>query len=174
MMLTHWTIKISSSDSDVDDGYYWSGSDDLTINSQEYIGVARGGDDGAFMEISAVSNSIGSPAARAQVRLAVDATQAQRILTRARAIISIELNWIRSDDDGATWTVLPRTFSGRISNPIISNGIYTADIETYSGTVARGLPRYWSHEHQQSRHSSDNGFAMAAAIAQGVDIRWPI
>ena len=88
--------------------------------------------------------------------------------------LTVIIEWLVSLDQGLTWRKVPRKFVGRLSKPLIKDGIYTIEIETYGGDVDRGRPLKWSNEDQQARHPGDKGLEYVRQLSDGLrDQRWP-
>ena len=165
-----WTMKIEDLGDPPETGYWWSGEGDITVESQVYRGATVNGQ--AFLDVSAVEQSQGLPSRRATVRLAVVPEITRRLLQQDYGPIPITIGWIRSRDAGRTWQRLQRSFSGRLSNPRLLDGLYEVEIETVLGDSDRGTPLRWSYEAFQSRQN-DNFFEAVASYASGIDLKWP-
>ena len=66
---------------------------------------------------------------------------------------------------------------GRVSTSIINDGVFSCELETYTGSVDKGLPKRWSHEEQMTRRSGqiDRFLEMTRMIEAGAEqtISWP-
>ena len=96
----------------------------------------------------------------------------RRLLQEDYGPIPITVGWVRSRDGGRSWTRLSRSFSGRLSNPTLLDGLYTVEIETVLGDADRGTPQRWSYEAMVNRHN-DKFFEAVSSYASGVDLKWP-
>ena len=145
----------------------WSGDTDVTIEGVDYQA-------GIGLSLSDITEEEGVPAKRARVSFGVANPNLRRELLNDPGPVRVEMRWIASHDQGATWEFLPLRFVGRLSKPAMRDGIYTIELERYVGTVDRGAPRRWSHEQQQVRtHGVDKGFEFVRGLSQGKEIRWP-
>ena len=165
-----WTLKIEDLGSPPETGYWWSGEGTITVGSQAYQGATVNGQ--AFLDVSGVEQTQGLPSRRATIRLAVVPETTRRLLQQDYGPIPITVGWVRSRDGGRTWTRLPRSFSGRLSNPRLLDGLYTVEIETVLGDADRGIPQRWSYEAFESRHN-DKFFEAVSSYATGIDLKWP-
>ena len=145
---------------------FWSGAESLTFDGKTYLAAS-------FIELSAVETGLGQPQRRLTARFDVSHPELREHLLVDAGPVTIEIGWIASLDHGLTWQRVPRRFVGRLSRPTIQDGIYTAEIETYRGTVDRGRPLIWSDEAQQLRYPDDRGFAHLRSYASGLKTRWP-
>ena len=146
---------------------YWTGLKELIFNGNTYSGS------GNAINISSIEEAVGVQSKRAQVSISIpDNLQLVRF-AEDQGPVPVKVNWIFSNDNGATWTLLPKVFVGRISNPYIENRVYLVELETYTGDVDSGDVKYWSHESQQARFPGDRGFEYVREIAGGIDIEWP-
>ena len=86
----------------------------------------------------------------------------------------MQIQWITRASIEAGWATVSR-FVGRLSGGTLNeSNIWTAELETYGGTIDRGLPLYWSDEAQRARHPGDRGLEDMRAIAAGlVNIQFP-
>lgn len=167
MRRVHWIAEFELSDGTV---RWWSGEGDVTINSVVYSGV--GGPNGSFVQLSPITTSVTTPTRRATVILSLSSAGIRMMLQADVGAIEVKIGYITSLDGGA-WTKLPLSFVGRLSRPVIKNGLYTAELETYGGDIDRGKPLYWSKSAQAIRDPTDKGFDQAAEIADGKEIDWP-
>ncbi len=145
---------------------FWSGEGTLTFNSKTYEGAP-------FIRVSASQSSVGAPRRRLQVSFALTDRTTRLAFLQDPGPLTVEVTWIHSTDNGATWQLAPRKFVGRLSNPVISGGVYTIEIETYGGDVDRGVPLTWSDDDQQKRFPGDKGFEYLRQLASGIDTSWP-
>ena len=165
-----WTIKLESLGDPPQTVYWWSGEGSIVVESQTYQGATVNGQ--AFLDVSAIDQNEGPPIKRATARMAVVPEMTRRLLQQDYGPIPITIGWIRSRDGGRNWTRLPRSFKGRLSNPQLSNGLYSVEIETVLGDADRGTPLRWSYEAHLNRHN-DKFFEAVSTYATGVDVRWP-
>lgn len=157
---------------------FWSGEGDLSLDGHTWAGRS-------WVSLSAAENALDGPDKRMTVSLAVSTTsdepaerEAMRhlrtILMQDPGPLEVVIEWIFSRDHGQTWQRLPATFAGRLSNPVIRDGVYSIEIETWAGDVDRGRPLKWSDEDQRARAPGDRGLEYMRQLSEGiVDARWP-
>ena len=145
----------------------WSGDSPLTFLGNVY-------QRGDFISLRHPSNEVGVPDRRMTISFAVtDATLRSALLQDIGPAV-VRGNFIFSKDNGATWEIAGNVFAGRLSNPRITNGQYSVELEKYSGDIDRGRPQRWSHERQVKRGTGgDLAFEMSAKLAAGVSTKWP-
>ena len=85
----------------------------------------------------------------------------------------IEVDWVYSEDNGATWKRLGRKLIGQLSRPIIKSQTYQIEVETVHGDVDRGEVQYWSDEDQKAKYPGDKGMEYMRKLSEGIDIKWP-
>ena len=159
--LVHWLAYF------VDSGYrFWSGDGDITIGGVTYQGRN-------FISLSTAEASLEAPRRRMTASFTIFDSTLRRALLQDPGPLTVEIRWIYSIDNGVTWLIVPRRFVGRLSTPVIRDGTYTIEIETYGGDIDRGRPLKWSHEDQIRRFPGDRGLEYMRAISEGVEITWP-
>ena len=159
--LVHWLANF------VDSGYrFWSGDGNLTIGGVTYQGRN-------FISLSTAEASLDAPRRRMTASFTIFDSTLRRALLQDPGPLTVEIRWIYSIDNGVNWLMVPRRFVGRLSTPVIRDGRYTIEIETYGGDVDRGRPLKWSHEDQMRRFPGDRGLEYMRAISEGVEISWP-
>ena len=163
---------------DPEDVRYWTGIGELTLPDGTYTGLP-------FVAISSTEESVGAPDTRLQ--LAIDtnpppsatAAHADALLDLKRSIIQgfgfreVTVRRIVSNNEGRTWQILPWKFFGRLSNSQITDGVWTFDIETFTGDADRGRPLLWADSTQLARFPGDKGFNFARILSRGVQTPWP-
>lgn len=85
----------------------------------------------------------------------------------------VTVRQVTSTDDGATWSVVPRAFAGRVSDTRLVGDRYRIDLVDRYGDPLRPSPRYWSDADQQRRAPGDRGLRYMALIESGVAVIWP-
>lgn len=148
---------------------FWSGEGDLSFDSVTYTGA------GQLIEISPAEVDLKSQNRRLTASLALNDDPAIRqAFMQDPGPLTVEVNWIYSEDNGKTWTRLPRKYVGRLSNPKFVNNVYQVELETYAGDVDRGRPRRWSDEDQRAYYPGDKGMEYMRELEQGIDkVLWP-
>ena len=85
----------------------------------------------------------------------------------------VTLRQVVSTDDGVTWALVPRAFTGRVTGPELQGDRYRVDLVDRRGDPLRPRPRFWSDEDQHRRFPGDTGLQYMRQIAAGVDVKWP-
>ena len=137
----------------VEKGYWWTGKGTLVFEGQEWQGALS--DKGSLFDFSEVVYTPTIPDKRTTFDLAIGKESAQRLMSVDLGAVQVELGWIFSKDEGATWTRLPRRFVGRLGRTVVNvaEGLFSGEVETYLGDIDRGRPKTWSDETQRNRHS---------------------
>ena len=146
---------------------FWSGDEDLIFDSKAYAGRN-------FIALSGSENSIGAPSRRMTASFAATTPELRAALLQDPGPLMVVIEWIVSNDYGQTWNRVPHKFVGKLSKPVIKDGIYSIEIETYGGDIDRGRPLKWSHDDQQKRFPGDRGMEYTRRLAEGIrDATWP-
>jgi len=162
--LAHWLAEFPDSTPVY---RFWSGDGDLTLDGKDYQGRN-------FISLSTAETSLDAPNTRLTASFAVAEPGLRQALMQDPGALTVIIEWIASIDQGQSWRRVPRKFVGRLSQPVIKDGIYTIEIETFGGDVDRGRPLKWSHEDQQQRHSGDRGLEYMRQLSEGISTaRWP-
>ena len=162
--LVHWLAEFPTSTPIY---RFWSGDEDLTLAGKTYQGRN-------FISLSGAEASLDAPNRRMTASFAVVTPELRQALMQDPGPLTVVIEWIHSTDHGQTWMRVPRKFVGRLSRPVIKDGVYTIEIETYGGDVDRGRPLKWWHEDQQARHPGDFGLSYMRQLSEGIaDARWP-
>ena len=149
----------------------WSGLANLDWNGEIWDGTQSV--NGAFVAVSPVTDKVGMPDRRASVSIAVNAEMTRALLAIDTGPVSVFLRYLYSLDNGLSWIEAPMALAGRLSQPKFEQGVYTVEIETWSGDADRGEPKFWSDETQRAEYPGDKGFEFVRGLAQGIDTRWP-
>ena len=146
---------------------FWSGDDDLTLDGKTYEGRN-------FISLSGAEASVDAPRNRMTASFAVVTPALRQALMQDPGPLTVVIEWIYSNDQGQTWRKAPRKFVGRLSRPVIRDGVYTIEIETFGGDIDRSSPLKWSHEDQMARSPGDRGLEYMAEISELMgDRAWP-
>ena len=149
----------------------WSGLGDLDWNGVIWKGTDS--DNGAIVAVSSVTDAVGSPNNRATISVSVPSEAVRELLAADIGPVTTVLQYIYSLDNGRTYRATSAGLAGQLSNPRFGDGIYTVEIETWSGDVDRGEPKFWSDETQRAEYPGDKGFEFVRALEQGLEIKWP-
>lgn len=145
----------------------WSGDSVLNFDNKVY-------QPGHFISLDHAGSEIGTPTQRLRASFPVTDPGVRAKLLEDEGPVLVRGRFIFSNDNGLNWTVGGNPFVGRLSNPRLSAGSYSVEIETYGGDVDRGRTVKWSHERQVKRGSGgDLAFEMAGQLESGLSIRWP-
>lgn len=149
---------------------FWSGDFELTFGGNTYEAASG-------IRLTDVTDQLGSPDRRVQAFFRVSDPALRAVFLQDIGPEPVTIEWIVSSDRGISWTRLPIKFVGRVSMSNIDKGLFSCDLETYTGSVDKGRPMSWDHETQMSRDPSriDRAMEMASAIEAGADrqISWP-
>ena len=157
-----WTCEFVGKDFRI-----WSGESELELNRKTYL-------PGNMISIAHATNETGAPSRRASASFAVADPSVRAALLQDEGPTLVEVQFLHSTDRGITWTIVGGRYLGRLSSPLLRDGVYSVEIETYKGDIDRGRPAKWSHERQVKRGSGgDLAFQMSAKLASGIETRWP-
>ena len=146
---------------------FWSGDERATIDGVAY-------DPGHFISIQHAGREVGTPQRRTTASFSIANVSLRTELLQDPGPLMVLVSFIFSNNGGITWTLAGGSHLGRLSNPSITDAVYSIEIETYRGDADRGRPQKWSHERQVTRGTGgDLGFEMSAKLASGVEVRWP-
>ena len=152
--------------------YLWTGEYDLTrsINGVDTVFMGLG----SIISVGGLNLTQGQQNQRLVISLKVgdDVALFNELLNDPGPLL-VKVEWLYSHDGGQTIQKVPREFFGSFSDPKIQDRIYVVELETIKGDVDRANVRYWSHEDQQMRDSTDTCFSRCAQYAQGIEHRWP-
>ena len=149
----------------------WTGQGQFTYKGNTYEGVV--GPNGAFAGISEIEHSLGAPNKRVQANIIVPPEGIREILAFDSGPVVVDIQLIYSKDGGLTWKDAPISVHGFLSSPSFENGVYSCEIETWTGDIDRGFPRLWSEDSQKRRHPDDEAFQFVKQIEAGFDARFP-
>ena len=149
----------------------WSGFENLDWNGEIWDGTQSV--NGSFVAVSPVTDKVGTPNRRASVSISVNAEMTRELLAIDTGPVSVFLRYLYSLDNGLTWIEAPMALAGRLSQPKFEQGLYTVEIETWSGDADRGEPKFWSDETQRAEYPGDKGFEFVRGLSQGLETRWP-
>ena len=146
---------------------FWSGTGELTYNSRTYRGT------NGIISLSDYSVELGEPNNRLTATLQLSTPEVARQFLIDNGPYNVEVDWIYSEDNGATWNRLGRKIIGKLSNPLIKNQTYQIEVETIHGDIDRGEVLYWSDEDQKRVYVDDRGLEYMRKLSEGIDIKWP-
>ena len=145
----------------------WSGEVTFTFETIVYL-------PGHFISIQHAGREVGTPHRRATASFSVVDRSLRAALMQDPGPVPVLIQFISSADKGVTWTLAGGRHLGRLSNPSLTGGVYSIEIETYRGDADRGRPQKWSHERQVARGGGgDLAFEMSGKLASGIEVRWP-
>ena len=157
---------------------WWTGIGEIVLPDGTYRGMP-------IINISSTEESVGAPDNRLQVSIdtnpppsapaqLVQALRDLRVnVLQGLGFREVTLRRIVSNDEGRTWQILPWKFFGRLSNSQIRDGVWSVDIETFTGDTDRGRPLMWSDSTQLSRFPGDKGFNFTRVLSRGIQTPWP-
>ena len=145
---------------------YWQGDHPLTFNGKTYLGRN-------FLSLSDAETGVDAAETTMTASFAVANPVFRAELLQDPGPLTTVVEWIFSTDAGQTWAKVPRKFVGSLSNPVMKDGIYSIEIETYAADADRGAPLFWSHEDQQLLYPDDFGHEYMRQLEEGIEISWP-
>ena len=145
----------------------WTGSGDLVWSGHTWRGSA-------VLDIGEAEQSSGTPDRRLTIGISGIPIDLRSQFLQDPGPAQVTISWISSTDQGVTWAATPLVMQGRLSGPVMRDGVLVVEIETALGDVDRGRPAYWSHEDQQRRHPGDRGLEyMRDLSGRGIETGWP-
>ena len=148
----------------------WSGEGVLTFEGEQWQGV------GGVVEINAASAESGAPSSRLEITLAAT-DPSVRATVRDPGPRGCTIRWIVSDDEGATWTAVPRKVIGRLSAPLLESDRIRLTLELENGDRIPRAPVLWSDQDFRSRDTEGVTFGGGVYLAEleaGVQVEWPV
>ena len=161
-----WTLTLSGAT----ERRWWSGEGDLTINGQLYEGTIE--NNGALMNVTSVDFEDGLPQRRTQVQISVTDESIRRVMQQDMGFVEARVDWYWSQDF-INWTRIPKFVQGFVSRPIMTDGILTAEIETFRGASLAVADCFWSQDEQERLYPDDTSFRQVSELEDGIDISWP-
>ena len=145
----------------------WTGIGDLTFESAVYKGI------GGVVDMAPAVSEMGAPSSR--MDLVLDATDP---MVRAAAFRDpgprkCRLRWITSDDNGATWTAVPKQVRAILTSPILGPATYSLTLELETGERDPEAPKFWSNQDFLTRSPEYQGGRFAQALEEGIFVEWP-
>ena len=168
-----WLIEFPSWPNAVEQ-YFWTGEGDLSFDSKTWRGTTYDGI--ATVQASPIQNVRQGAPSRVVVNIAVGTpldTIRHQIVSKDPGPIAVIIRMIYRNSPSDAWTELARKRIGRLSNPTFINGMWSYEIESYSGDIDRYAPKRWSHPDQIAEHPGDMFFEFAAGYESGTDVKWP-
>lgn len=187
-----WFAKIGPTIEDEPETvWYWSGTGRLTLNvgdgSQAYSGTTVNGTQ--LVDLRSIAETQGQRNRRASISINLPDVPGRAPFLAALVDpgpVPVVVRWAKTATAWETFSVIDRTFVGRLSRPSVAAGVYSIDIETLSGRDQFGDQRSVSFEVQRNAYPAgrdeaamidypeDDSFAMLPILAaQGVKTRWP-
>lgn len=165
MSQPRWTLDFGLPDA-AETYRFWSGDHDILFEGQTYRGAGQ---------LMAVSSAEIGPDGQPEITVSIAAGDAglREALIEETGPVPVIVRWIYSSDNGLTWNDTGLIVSGFLSSPLLSDGVYTATIATYSGDVSRRTPHRWSAEDQRARNAQDGGMDDMRRLGRGIEIGWP-
>ena len=147
--------------------YLWTGDAAANFDGNHYLATR------AIRNISVAGGDLEGTESRLTIELwaGEDAIRNEWLADPGPGRIVVQQ--VVSTDDGMTWTLVPRAFSGRLTSPELIGDRYRIDVIDRYGDPLRPKPRYWSNEDQQARFPGDEGLKYMRAIESGVEVKWP-
>ena len=151
------------------DARFWTGFGTLDFEGQSWLGV------GDVADLVPAPDAVYPPITRATLKISVTDPDLRAAVMQDTGPYKLQVRMMWSKDGGGSWNLLPRQWTGRLSNPIIRNGIFECEIETWQGDVDLGYPSYWSDEDHKRRYPGDRFLeGLSIRAREGLaDITWP-
>ena len=150
-----------------DTQYLWTGDVELTIGTQTWRPT------NLVESVQMVGGQLADSETRISIVLFAP-TETERLgFLVDPGPVSVTVRQVVSTDEGTTWTLVPRAFTGRLASAELRGARYHLELVDRRGDPLRPRPRYWSDEDQQRRHPGDTGLQYMKLIATGVEVRWP-
>ena len=149
---------------------YWTGDTPLTYDGNAYSSI------GKLLGVGVAEQRVDVPNIRLQIVIDLSDTTVRTKFLSDRGPLDTTITFIKSTDNGATWSATGWVLRGKLSTPDIRNQALTVEVETFKGDVDRGRIVAWSHEEQQRRHTGDKGFAYLRPTTHQNpkrNLRWP-
>ena len=147
----------------------WSGVGDLEFEDNIYTGTNW------LIEIGDSETDSSGPSGRLVVSFNAALTaQTRNVLHQDYGPLPISIEWIYSNDHGVSWRRIRRKRFGFMSNPSIVDGVFSFEIETYSGDRLRRQGTYVSDETHQAEFPGDTAFSRCREYSEGVEVPWPV
>ena len=146
---------------------FWSGLQDLRFEGVSWLGM------GSIMSADGIESSIGAPNNTLTVGISSLHPTVRTHFMHPIGHKPATLRFIRSQNGGKTWTLLPVQRFGFTSSPRLQGGVYLVDIVHPFEIAFRRRAAQWSDEDQRRRYSNDNGMSQMRDVAEGVNIRFP-
>ena len=187
-----WFAKLGPTIEDTPETvYYWSGAGSLTLNvgdgPQTYVGTTVNGTQ--LVGLRSIAETKGQRNRRASISINLPDVPDRAPFLAALVDpgpVPVVVRWARTQTNWETFSIINRTFVGRLSRPTVAGGVYSIDIETLSGRDQFGDQRSVSFEVQRNAYPAgrdavagidypeDDSFFMLPILgAQGVRTRWP-
>lgn len=144
----------------------WTGDGDITLDGAVYTPTA------AVAGVEVAGGSFVGIESRLTVELFATDDTLRTALLQDPGPAQVSVGQAYSLND-TTWQMVPRMFTGRVSNPVLDGDRYRVDLVDRYGDPLRPLPRYWSDEDQQRRFPGDRGLRYVRQIEAGVRVDWP-
>ena len=161
-----WTLELSGATV----RRWWSGEGELTLGGLVYEGTSE--EQGALMNVTSVDFEADLPNRRTQIQASVTNESERRMSQQDLGFIQATVRWHWSTDR-ITWTTIPKFVQGYLSRPTMTDGILSAEIETFRGADLAVEDCLWSVEEQKRLYPDDTSFRQVGELQDGIDIAWP-
>ena len=175
VLYTTYDVRVIVDVADIGDrwpqDHVWTGEGSITIDGNLYIGGI-----GNSVQVSPVAAEEGAPLERVELTINATDTAVRASLLADPGPLEITIRWVYSDDNGATWSILPRLAKGTLSQPRIEGNRYTITLEFESGRDDAPRPQMWSHEECLARSTDEvtyGGMEWVPELAAQASVSWP-
>ena len=166
-----WGVLFDDPNAPRDQRRFWTGERNIIVGGELFRPTMVDGR--SLMTVSEVEHRSNNPNRRARIAVAVSGENIRRALSVDIGPIPITIYWLASLDGGHAWEQVGHVFQGRLSDPVITDGVYSAEVETWLGDIFRGEKRQWSDETQRQKYPGDKGLEFIRSLADGFERRWP-
>ena len=148
--------------------FLWTGNFDLVFNQITYNAMPA--------EILSIGEQTASEQIqdnRIPVSLIIKEPSQRAAFLQDPGVVELTLRLVYSNDGGKTWSLIPRSVRGFLSNPVLEGDRYSFEVVQSAGDIDRGRPQYWSFTDQYNRRNGDRAFEHLQRLSDGEDVRWP-
>ena len=149
------------------DYYFWTGRGELIIDATTYIPTND------LVNIDGVESRLNEASARPRVTFSGVSPELRTLLVHDPGRVDVVIGAVRWDASKSMWVKLPRQVRGLLTDPVMSDLLYTFEVTPETLDVDRGEVMYWTDEDHRRRHPNDGIFQHVRTLADGVDLRWP-
>ena len=163
-VLAHWTAVIVDIGTSNETLRLWSGEGDIEIDGDTYKGLTVNGTQ--LSAISSMESVSGLPDRQLRIEILAPETIWRNLFDFDWGPLATTVGFVLSQDGGHTWTALDRAFSGLLSSPELTDGIFSFEVISAISDADQTPLQDWSEE----RNST---FANMRELENGFETGWP-